>query len=330
MKRILVTEELHPRGMAILEAAQDVEIVRIDNIENQTLRNAIQDVDGIVVRSAIFTADILEAAPRLKVVSRHGVGCDNIDVEHLSARGIPMAIAAGANALSVAEHTLGLMLSCARDLVQQDNLVKAGRWVERNNYRARDLYGAKVLVLGFGRVGRRVAPLLKAMGMNVVVADIKLDEALALQIGCRGVIDFRHELAGTDFLTLHVPLDDSTKHIISTAELAAMNKGGVVINCARGGVVDNDALIAALESGHLRAAGVDVMPIEPPETDHPLILRKDVVMTPHNGAGATSAVIAMSEMSAQNALNAFDGTLSDDCIFNLDALRNNCGIKLKK
>ena len=320
-KRILVTEELHPRGIAILEAAKNVEIVRINNVEHETLRNAVQDVDGVVVRSAILTADILELAPRLKVVSRHGVGCDNIDVEHLSSRGIPMAIAAGANALSVAEHTLGLMLSCARDLVQQDELVKNGRWSERGKFGARDLYGAKVVVLGFGRVGRRVTPLLKAMGMDVVVADIQLDKALAKEMGCRGVMDFRPELAGADFLTLHVPLDDSTRHIISNAELAAMNKGGIVINCARGGVVDNNALIDALEAGHIRAAGVDVMPVEPPEPNHPLILRKDVVMTPHNGAGAVSARIAMSEMAAQNALDALDGTLADECIFNIGSLK---------
>ena len=320
-KRILVTEEIHPRGMAILEAAEDIEIVRVDDAQPQTLLKAVKDVDAIVVRSAILTADIFKAAPKLRVVSRHGVGCDNIDVAHLSARGIPMAIAAGANALSVAEHTLGLMLSCARDLIKQDDLVKNGLWANRNNYIARDLYGAKVVVLGFGRVGRRVTPLLKAMGMDVVVADIQLDGALALKMGCRGVKDFRPELAGADFLTLHVPLDDSTRHIISTAELAAMNKGSVVINCARGGVVDNDALIDALDSGHIRAAGVDVMPVEPPEPDHPLILREDVVMTPHNGAGAVSARIAMAEMAAQNALDALDGTLADECIFNIGSLK---------
>lgn len=321
MKRVLVTEEIHPNGMAILEKAPGVEIVRIDDIEPKTLRVAVQDVDGIVVRTAMFPRDILQAAPRLQVVSRHGVGCDNIDVAHLTERGIPMAIAAGANALSVAEHTLGLMLACARDFVQQDELVKSGQWADRNRFRALDLFDAKVVVVGFGRVGRRVAPLLKAMGMHVVVADIKLDEVLAKKMGCNGVADFRPELAGADFLTLHVPLDDSTRHIVSTAELGAMNKGSIVINCARGGVVDDQALIAALNSGHIRAAGVDVMPVEPPAPDDPLIGRKDVVMTPHNGAGAMSSVIAMAEMAAQNVIDLFDGKLANHCIFNFDALQ---------
>jgi len=321
MRRILVTEELHPRGMKILENAPNVEIIRLDDITPETLLGAVHNVDGIVVRSAIFTAEILSAAPNLKVVSRHGVGCDNIDVAHLSERGIPMAIAAGSNALSVAEHTLGLMLATGRDLVRQDAMVKAGGWAERNKFRAMDLCGAKVVILGFGRVGRKVAPLCKAFGMDVVVADIALDEALANQMGCRGVNDFRPELANADFLTLHVPLDDSTHHIVSTAELSAMKPGSIVINCARGGVVDNDALIQSLDTGHTRAAAVDVMPIEPPAPDHPLILRPDVIMTPHNGAAAMSAIIAMSEMSAQNALDALDGKLSDDCTFNLSALK---------
>lgn len=321
MKRVLVTEEIHPNGMAILEKAPGVEIVRIDDIEPKTLRAAVQDVDGIVVRMAMFPRDILQAAPRLQVVSRHGVGCDNIDVAHLTERGIPMAIAAGANALSVAEHTLGLMLACARDFVQQDEFVKSGQWADRNRFRALDLFDAKVVVVGFGRVGRRVAPLLKAMGMHVVVADIKLDEVLAKKMGCNGVVDFRPELAGADFLTLHVPLDDSTRHIVSTVELGAMNKGSIVINCARGGVVDDQALIAALNSGHIRAAGVDVMPVEPPAPDDPLIGRKDVVMTPHNGAGAMSSVIAMAEMAAQNVIDLFDGKLANHCIFNFDALQ---------
>ncbi len=323
MKRVLVTEDMHPRGYEVLEADPDIEIVRIDDIQPATLRDAVRDVDGILVRSAKLTADILEGAGNLKVVARHGVGCDSIDVAHLSARGIPVAIAAGANARSVAEHTLGLMLASARELPLLDNVVKAGRWADRNNYRAKDLMGAKVLIVGFGRIGRLVAPLCKAFGMEVVVADIVLDEQLAKEMGCRGVEDFRPELADADFVTLHVPLDDTTRHLVGETELAAMKPGAIVINCARGGIVDDDALLAALERGHIRGAGLDVMVEEPPAADHPLIGRTDVVMTPHNGAGAMSAAIAMAEMSAVNIIDAFAGNLREDCTFNLDSLRAN-------
>lgn len=321
MKRVLVTEDMHARGYEVLESDPDIELVRIDDIEPGTLKEAVHGVDAILVRSAKLTADILEGAKNLKVVARHGVGCDSIDVAHLSARGIPVAIAAGANARSVAEHTLGLMLASARELPLLDTVVKTGHWADRNNYRAMDLIGAKVLIVGFGRIGRLVAPLCKAFGMDVVVADIALDETLAREMGCRGVEDFRPELADADFVTLHVPLDETTRHLISAKELAAMKPGSILINCARGGIVDDNALLAALENGHLRGAGLDVMTDEPPTPDHPLIHRTDVVITPHNGAGAMSAAIAMAEMSAENILDTFAGKLREDCTFNLDALR---------
>lgn len=321
MKRVLVTEHMHECGDEILNASPDIEILRADNIEPDTLKEAVKGVDAIIARSAKLTSDILEGAENLQVVSRHGVGCDTIDVAYLTSRNIPVAIASGANARSVAEHTMGLMLSAARELSLLDNLVKAGRWSERNNYRACDLFGAKIVILGFGRVGKLVAPLCKAFGMEVVVADIKLDAELATKLGCKGVEDFRPELADADFLSLHVPLDESTRHIISTDELASIKPGGIVVNCARGGVVNDEALLKALESGHLRGAALDVMSTEPPASDDPLMLRSDVVMNPHNGAGAMSAAIAMAEMSAQNVIDTFNGVLRDDCTFNLEALR---------
>jgi D-3-phosphoglycerate dehydrogenase / 2-oxoglutarate reductase len=321
MKRVLVTEHMHEAGYDVLAAHKDIEIVRIPDIERETLKAAIKDVHGIVLRSAKLDIDILQHANSLQIVSRHGVGCDNIDVAHLTDRGIPVAIAAGANARSVAEHTLGFMIAAAREFRILDDLVKAGRWAERNDYRAKDLKGAKVLIVGFGRIGRLVAPLCKAFGMDVVVADIALERDLAESMGCRAVEDFRPELAGTDFLTVHVPLDETTRHLISKRELAALTPGAIVINCARGGIVDEDALLAALESDHIRAAAVDVMSEEPPRADHPLIARKDVLMTPHNGAAAMSAAIAMAEVAAQNVIDLFAGELKDEMTFNLEGLQ---------
>ncbi len=321
MKRVLVTEDMHKRGFEILESAGDIEIIRIDDVEPATLSAVVEDVDAIIVRAAQFPADILKNARKLKVVSRHGVGCDNLDVAYLSSRGIPVAIASGANSRSVAEHTLGLMLASARELPVLDTVVKSGRWMDRNNYRAVDLHGARILIVGFGRVGRLVAPLCKAFGMETVVADIALDQSLATEMGCIGVEDFRPELGSADFVSLHVPLDDTTRHLIGEDELAMMRPGAILINCARGGVVDDAALLKALESGHLRGAALDVMTTEPPDPNDPLVMRSDVVMNPHNGAGSISAAIAMAEMSAQNVLDSFAGKLRADCTFNLDALR---------
>jgi D-3-phosphoglycerate dehydrogenase len=318
MKNVLVTEPMHHNGLNILHHHPEINLIKIDDIAPSTLREAMRNVDAVLVRTARLTADILDVAPNLQIVSKHGVGCDNIDVAYLSSRKIPVAIAAGANALSVAEHTLGLMLAVARDLPVLDQMVKNGRWSEgRNSYRSADLKGAKIVILGFGRVGQKVAPLCKAFGMDVVVADIALDADLAAVMGCRGVVDFRPELHDADFLSLHVPLDDSTRHIVAVDELALMKPGSILINCARGDVVDEDALFDALDSGHLRGAGIDVLAEEPPAADNRLMSRHDVVMTPHNGAGALSAAVGVSEMSAQNVLDAFDGKLRRECIFNL-------------
>lgn len=321
MKRVLVTEHMHTCAFDILGARPDIEVINLggDISEENLIRN-MPGVHAIAVRSARLTADVLAHANDLQVVSRHGVGCDLIDVEHLSGRGIPVAIAAGANARSVTEHTLALMLATARELPAQDAMAKSGNWKNRNDFRLRDLMDATVLVVGFGRIGRLVAPLCKAFGMNVIAADIAPDHALADEMGIKLITDFREALPEADFVTLHVPLDEKTRHLVSDAEFAAMKDGVILINCARGGIADEQAMIKALDSGKVFAAGIDVLSVEPPEPDHPILARDDVIVTPHNGAASKSSSVAMARMSAENILDCFDGHLKDEMIFNLDQL----------
>lgn len=322
MKRVLITETMHACAFDILGARNDIEIINLKgDIRPETLIAHMPGVHAIAVRSAHLTADVLSHANDLEIVSRHGVGCDLIDVDYLSGRGIPVAIAAGANSLSVAEHTLALMLATARELPAQDKMAKGGNWKNRNDFRLRDLRGATILIVGFGRIGRLVAPLCTAFGMNVIAADIAPDYALAEQMGIRLITDFRDALPEADYVTLHVPLDDKTRHLVSAAEFAAMKNGVILINCARGGIVDDDAMLAALDSGKVFAAGIDVLDREPPEPGHPILQRDDVIVTPHNGAASISSSIAMARMAAENILDCFDGRLKDDMIFNLDGLR---------
>lgn len=321
MKRVLVTETMHACAFDILGARDDIEVVNLKgDIRPETLIANMPGVHAIAVRSAHLTAEILSHANDLEVVSRHGVGCDLIDVEYLSGRGIPVAIASGANSRSVAEHTLSLMLATARELPAQDAMAKSGNWKNRNDFQLRDLMGATVLIVGFGRIGRLVAPLCKAFGMNVIAADIAPDFALAEEMGIKLITDFREALPDADFVTLHVPLDTATRHLVSETELAAMKDGVILINCARGGIVDDDAMLAALDSGKVFAAGIDVLDREPPEPDHPVLKRNDVIVTPHNGAASVSSSIAMARMSAENILDCFDGQLKDEMVFNLSAL----------
>lgn len=321
MKRVLVTENMHACAFEILGARNDIEIVNLKgDIRPETLIANMPGVHAIAVRSAHLTADVLRHANDLEIVSRHGVGCDLIDVDYLSGRGIPVAIANGANSRSVAEHVMALMLSAARELPAQDRMAKAGNWKNRNDFRLRDLMGSMILVVGYGRIGKLVAPLCKAFGMNVIAADIAPDHAHADALGIPLITDFRDALGKADFVTLHVPLDTTTRHLVGSTAFAAMKDGVILINCARGGIVDDDALLAALDSGKVFAAGIDVLDREPPEPDHPLLARDDVIVTPHNGAASVSSSIAMARMAAENILDCFDGNLKDEMIFNLQGL----------
>lgn len=320
MKRVLVTEPLHETGMALLEARPDIEIVMAADDSPETLSQAVEGVHGIAVRVCRLPSEILSRATELEVVSRHGVGCDRLDMAHLNARGIPVMIASGANAASVAEHTMGLLLATARDLVRQDRDIRKQWFHNRLTRLSTDLTGATMLILGFGRVGRKLAPLARAFGMEVIVADIALDEALAKDMGCRGVTDFRPELGRADVLSIHIPLDESTSNLVSREEFAAMKDGSILINCARGGVVDEAAMIAALDSGKLFAAGLDVFSTEPAPDNHPLFARNDVVLSPHTAAGSHDSMTMSARMTTQNLLDYFDGKPRRDCIFNREEL----------
>lgn len=320
MKKILVTEPIHESGMALLRAREDIEIIELADIRPETLITAVKGVHAIAVRGAVLTQDILEQSEDLEIVSRYGVGCDNVAVDYMTKRGLPVAIASGANSTSVAEHTMMMILATARHLLGQGVAIRKGEFRARGKLIATDLQGANILIVGFGRCGRKLAPLARAFGMNVTVVDIKLDRELANEMGCRGVEDFRPELPNADFISLHVPLDDTTRHMISDAEFTAMKPGAVLINCARGGIVDETAMIAALDGDRLAAIGTDVYEQEPPSSDHPLFGRDDVVLTPHSGAASFGSLQAMSEMTAQNIIDHFDGQLQKDCIFNTDVI----------
>ncbi len=320
MKRVLVTEPLHETGMALLEERPDIEIVMARDNNPDTLSEAVVGVHGIAVRVSRLPSEILSRANDLEVISRHGVGCDRLDMAHLNARGIPVMIAAGANAGSVAEHTMGLLLATARNLVAQDRNIRKGWFHERLKRLATDLSGATLLIVGFGRIGRKLAPLARAFGMEVVVADIALDEALARDMGCRGVTDFKPELAKSDILSIHVPLDDTTRDLVSANEFTAMKDGSILINCARGGVVNEAAMISALDSGKLIAAGLDVFSVEPAPDTQPLYTRDDVILSPHTAAGSQNSIRVSAQMTAQNLLDHFDGKPRRDCIFNREEL----------
>lgn len=320
-RKIVVTEPIHPDGMVILKARDDFDVVELERCDAEALKTALADAEGVLVRSARITPEVLAAAPSLRIVSRHGVGCDHIAVEDCSARGITVAIAAEANAWSVAEHTLMMLLALSKCAFDADEAMRQGRYGVRGSLPSFELAGRTALIVGYGRIGRLVAPLLKAFRMRVIVADIALDAELARAQGCEGVEDFRPYLHQADVLTLHVPLDETTRHLIGEGELEALPDGALVINNARGGVVDERALAAVLKGGRLAGAGVDVYEEEPPPADHPLIDAPRTLLTPHNAASTREGTHRMATGSAQNIVDFFDGTLADTSVFNAAGLR---------
>jgi len=283
--KILITDGLSEAGLALLQSAGDVIInPRISPAE---LLEVLPDYQALVVRSRTkVTRAVIEAGRQLKVIGRAGVGVDNIDVEAAVERGITVVNSPLAATTAVAELTLGLMLALARQLPRADATMKVEKW-EKSAFMGSELSGKTLGLAGVGRIGSKVALLAKAFGMKVIGFDPYIDDE-ALQ--ARGVtpVTFGGVLEGADYLSLHLPLTADTHGLISQAELSLMKKGAYLICAARGGVVDESALIAALDSGHLAGAALDVFTSEPPPAggiaEHP-----NVIATPHIGAQTMEA-----------------------------------------
>ena len=320
MAKILLIGSFHERGMALLEARDDIAYEIVDGRSEAEVADRIGDADAVTMRTFPLPASVIDRAEQLKVVSRHGVGYDNIDVAALTARGIPLAIAADANATAVAEHTLFFMLALAKQALRHDRAVREGNWEIRNRFETVDLMGRRVLVMGFGRIGREVARRCAAFDMEVTVYDPYVQANVIEQAGYRSVPDFQAVLPETDVLSVHMPLAADSRHMIGRAELAALPDHAFVVNCARGGIVDEDALYEALTSGTIAGAGIDVFEQEPPQDDHPLFGLDNVILSPHTAGMSQEAAIRMAISTARNALAALDGKLDPSMVVNKEVL----------
>lgn len=316
MKTVLITEPIHQDGIAILENAPGVEVIHGKGLSAAAMSDAIARSNAIGTRTYPLTASVLSRANGLVTVAKHGVGCDSIDVAHCTERGIPVTVTASANKVSVAEQTMMLMLALAKDAVGYDQAVRSGDWSRRYSLRAFELSGRILLLVGFGRIGKEVAARARAFGMRVQLVDIAMDHGNAAGLGCEIVGDFRKALPDADIVTLHVPRNDQTANMMGRQEFAAMKKGALFINCARGGLVDEAALAEALSSGHLSAAGLDVFDEEPLPALSPLRTLPNVLLSPHSAASTAEAGRRMAIDMANNILDAFAGKLDPANVFN--------------
>ncbi|MBV9105457.1 MAG: 3-phosphoglycerate dehydrogenase [Verrucomicrobia bacterium] len=315
MPKVLVTDGIQQAGLDVLTQREDLEIDRCWNRPSEDdLINRAANADAILVGTTSITGRIIEAARKLKVVSRRGVGYDNIDLAALRRHKIPLTIVGSANASTVAEHTLCFILALAKQTIAYDRATRAGDWRFRESLFARDLLGKTLLLLGFGRVGRAVAVRAAAFDMRVLVYDPLVSEEVITGFRAEPVVDLLHGLAICDFLSVHVPLTAQTAGLIGRQELAAMRPSAFIISTARGGVVDEDCLVNALTEGLIRGAGLDVFNEEPPPPNHRLFGLNNVILSPHSAALTEECAQRMDTVAAINCLDAIDGRLDPTVI----------------
>jgi D-3-phosphoglycerate dehydrogenase len=315
--KVLVKEKIADAGVALLRERFDVE-VGVD-WDGDELERRIGEFDGILIRSATrLTPDLIERADRLKVIGRAGTGVDNVDVDTATKRGIVVANAPEANSIAAAEHTLALMLALCRNVPDAHASLAAGSW-DRARFKGTELYGKTLGVLGFGRIGQLVAARAQAFEMPVVAYDKFVTAERFRELGVEGVEELAELFARADFISLHLPKTPETVGIIGADSIPRMREGVRIVNCARGELVDLDALLAGLESGRVAGAALDVFPEEPFE-GHPITQREDVVVTPHLGASTAEAQDRAGVVTAEQVTAALTGGVVTTAV-NIAAVR---------
>jgi D-3-phosphoglycerate dehydrogenase len=306
--RVLISKSLAPAGWTLLKGRDDVEaIAYAPSIAAPELQAQLRDIDGIVLSLTRFGAAELAAAPRMKVVARIGVGFDTVDVPALSARKIPLMTVGLANAVSVAEQAFSFMFALAKRNAQHDAAVHAGTWRDSLTAYPVDFWSKTILVVGFGRIGTRVVKRALAFEMRVLVYDPYVPAQALKAAGCEPVADLDAAVAAADFITVHCPKNAETTGMFGTARLARMKKTAYLVNTARGGIVDEAALCAALATNQIAGAGIDVFEREPAPLDHPLLKLPNAIVSPHIAGVTVESLDRMAVAAIENTLSVLDG-----------------------
>lgn len=321
MPHVLIAGKIHPDGVALLRSRDGLTVEDMTDMSAEAFVARLPEADALLIRTAPLPAAAVERATKLRVVSRHGVGYDNVPLAALTARGIPVTVIGNAGSVAVAEHTLMLMLALSKQMVRFDRAVRANDWTLRNRLNSGDLENRTVLILGLGRTGREVVKRAAAFDMRILGFDPALPPAEIDRLGATPVTDWRAMLPKADFVSLHVPRAAETEHMIGDRELAAMKPSAFLINVARGGLVDELALAEALAAGRIAGAGIDVLEDEPPRPDHPLLTADRLILSPHIAGLSENAAIRLSVASAANVLAALDGTLDPRLVVNAEVLK---------
>jgi len=321
-KRLLLPDEMTPAGWALLKSRPDVEAIKFPpRVPTDEFRLLLRDVDGVGLTSTPLRAADIEAAPRLRAVGRLGVGFDSVDVDLLTRRGIPLMTCGTDNAPTVAEYAMFMMLALCKRGAEMDAMTRQGRWAQRFVDPPTELLGKTLLIIGFGRIGTRVAKRCLAMEMAVEVYDPYVPAETVHAAGCERVSDLDEGLPRADYVTIHCPKTPETVGMFNAARLARMKPTARLINTARGGLIDEAALYAALKTGRLGGAGIDVFSPEPPLTDNPLFTLQNVVVAPHLAGNTRESLDRRALTTVRNLLSVLDGKPNRDFVVNPEALR---------
>ncbi len=321
MKKRVMLQLPYSDGLkAVFEGRDDIEVDHFTELGEDNIHQHIANYDAVILGIAPLTPRLIEAADKLKIASRFGVGYDAVNVPALTKAGIPLSIAGIANSVTVAEHALFFMLALTKQALAYDKETRKGNWAIRFEEPAFDLAGRTVLVMGFGKIGRRLVNRCVAMEMNILVHDPYVVQDGIRTAGATPIDDWRGILDDIDILSINCMKNEETTDMVNTAELAAMKDTAYVVNTARGGIVNEDALYNALKSNSIAGAGIDPFVVEPATPDNPLFELDNIIVSPHSAGVTKESIFRMGQIAAQNVIDCFDGKLDPANVINTEVL----------
>ena len=318
MKKILIIQPIHDAGIELLKNNNNYEFEIIEDTEISNLKSKIVNCDAISIRTANLTAEVINSAKNLQIISRHGVGYDNIDLKSSKDKNVTIAITATANAVAVAEHVMFMLLSISKRKNMYDNNVKTGKFNERNKLpKTIELWKKNILILGFGRIGKALIKRCLGFEMNVFVYDPFISSDAIESTGGKKIENLQDSIKQMDAISLHVPLTEKTKNLINYGLLKTMKKNCIIVNAARGGIINEIDLNKALNENLIFGAGIDVFEKEPPDDNNPLLKNEKVFLSPHTASFTEECLTRMGIETIQNIIDFFDNKLEESKIVKL-------------
>ena len=318
MFKIGILQNIHPAGIKLLDNKNNFKFQIIDDLSEQNLIEKIKEFDGITLRTTKLSNNILSNATNLKVISRHGVGYDNVDTNYLKEKKISLLITATANAYAVSEHVFYMMLTISKNYLNLDSEVRSGNFKKNfDQYETFELYNKEILIAGFGRIGRNLIKKCIGFDMKVKVFDPYVVSGDIEKYGGEKVENFEDATQSADFISIHMPLNDNTKNLVNYDLIKKMKSNSVIINTARGGIINELDLDKALNENLIAGAGLDVFVNEPVDQNHPILKNKKIILSPHTAALTNECKIRMAKETVQNIIDFFEKKLNKSMIVNI-------------